>query len=151
MCSSTAAASSHFGVLWATDLLWLPAFHILPSPTVCHITHALARRTKLYINSFNLERKRFFKFSVSLFRKSTALVYSIMQNFPDYAESDDTPQVQVGEEEQHLPQPLTHTSGRRAPTSPPPPPLTPQYSHPSSATGPDFLHLIKFLEETRLQ
>ena len=90
----------------------LPAFHILPSPTVCHITHALARRTKLYINSFNLERKRFFEFSVSLFRKSTALVYSIMPNFPDYAESDDTPQVQVGEEEQHLPQPLPHTSGR---------------------------------------
>ena len=74
-----------------------------------------------------------------------------MQNFPDHAESDDTPQVQVGEEEQHLPQPLTHTSGRRAPTSPPPPPLTPHYSHPSSATGADFLHLIKFLEETRLQ
>ena len=32
-----------------------------------------------------------------------------MQNFPDYTESDDTPQVQVGEEEQHLSQPLTHT------------------------------------------
>ena len=74
-----------------------------------------------------------------------------MLNFTDHAESHDTPQIQVGEEEQHLPQPLAHTSGGRAPTSPPPPPLTPQYSHPSSATGADFLHLIKFLEETRLQ
>ena len=77
-----------------------------------------------------------------------------MNNFPCYDDTDDTPQTQVRGEEQHLPQPSTHTSGRQTPalpTLPPPPPLTPHYTHPTSATGADFLHLIKFLEETILQ
>ncbi|MPC24993.1 hypothetical protein E2C01_018089 [Portunus trituberculatus] len=66
---------------------------------------------------------------------------------PHLEDTDDTPHVQVEVDDSHQ----DEAGGALRYQMPPPPPLTPHYTHPASTPGAELLHLIKFPEQTRIQ
>ncbi|MPC55141.1 hypothetical protein E2C01_049072 [Portunus trituberculatus] len=70
---------------------------------------------------------------------------------PHPEDIDDTPKVQVEVDDSHQDEASGAVGGTLRYQMLPPPPLTPHYTHPTSAPGAELLHLIKFLEQSRIQ
>ncbi|MPC70125.1 hypothetical protein E2C01_064364 [Portunus trituberculatus] len=81
--------------------------------------------------------------------KGLTTAYTTKSFQPHLEDTDDIQHVQVEVDDSHQDEAGGAVGGTLHYQMPPYLPLTPHYTHPTSASGAELLHLIKFLEQTR--